>query len=148
MFSDNKNKKKRVKSESHTQHEQNKIAKDTVVTGDIQGEGVFRIEGKLIGNLKTTRKIVIGQTGVIEGDVICGDADVEGGLKGTLRVENTLNLKSTCNIEGDVSAGRLSVEPGASLNGTCTMKENDEETKAINGVKKKKKRKETEKAEA
>lgn len=145
MFSDNKNK-KGMKNDNHTQHEQNKIAKGSVVTGDIQGEGVFRIEGKLIGNLKTTRKIVIGQTGVIEGDVICGDADVEGALKGTLRVENTLNLRSTCNIEGDVFVRRLSVEPGAILNGSCTMKGTNE-TKTTNEVKKRKRR-ETERAEA
>ncbi len=111
-----------MKNGDYSQQEQNRIAQGSTITGDIVSEGVFRIEGKLKGNLKTSKKIVLGQTGLIEGDVICGDADIEGTLKGSLTVDNVLNLRSTCTIEGEVVTQRLSVEAGAHLNGTCTMK--------------------------
>jgi len=76
----------------------------------------------LKGTLKTKGKIVIGQSGVIEGEVTCANADVEGKLVGTLKVDERLTMKSTAVVEGDVVAGKLSVEPGASLDGTCSMK--------------------------
>lgn len=137
-----------MKNEDYTQQEQNKIAKGSLVTGQIEGEGVFRIEGKLKGNLKTSKKIVIGETGIIEGDVICGDADIEGILKGSLIATNSLNLKSTCSIEGDVTTRKLSVEPGANLNGTCTMKDTSSANFKDNAGKSKPEQKQDVKAKA
>lgn len=118
MFSEKK--KSNGKNQDYSK-EQNKIAKGSVLSGDIESEGSFRIEGKLEGTLKTPGKVVVGETGFIDGEVECGDADFEGKFNGTLKVKNNLILKSTCNIEGQVSTGRLSVEPGATLNGSCSM---------------------------
>lgn len=118
MFSDKQKSKKGVDYSK----EQNKIARGTVIVGNIESEGSFRIEGRLKGNLKTAGKIVVSETGIIEGEVECGDADFEGRFSGTLSVKNSLVLKSTCNMEGEITTGRLSVEPGANLNGNCTMK--------------------------
>ncbi len=118
MFSEGK----KTKGSTTNTHEQNKIAQGTKLVGDIEAEGCFRIEGTLVGNLKTPSKIVVSKTGTIEGDVVCGDADIEGSFTGTLTVKNNLNLKATCTIQGEVTTGKLSVEPGANLNGSCTMK--------------------------
>lgn len=103
-------------------NEQNKIAKGTTMTGDVVSQGCFRIDGVLKGTLKTKGKIVIGQSGVVEGEVTCADADIEGKLVGMLKVDGKLLMKATAVIEGDVVVGKLSVEPGASLEGTCSMK--------------------------
>lgn len=120
MFSDGK--KSKSKTAVDYTNEQNKISKGTTFTGDVEAEGCFRIEGVLKGNLVTKAKVVISQSGRIEGAVQCGDADIEGCVEGTLTVHKMLNLKSTCVIEGEVFTGQMSVEPGAVLNGTCTMK--------------------------
>jgi|SRR5690625_154931 len=121
MFSDRKKSRKKNKK-TDLAKEQNRISKGTVFSGDIESEGSFRIEGVLKGNLKTTGKVVLSETGKILGDLECNEADIEGVCEGSIVVSESLSLKSTCQIKGDVITGTLLVEPGADLNGTCTMR--------------------------
>jgi cytoskeletal protein CcmA (bactofilin family) len=99
----------------------NTIQNGTVIEGKVISEGSIRIDGKLIGSIVTKAKIVIGKTGVIEGDITCKDASVEGKVNGTIQVQNLLDLKSTGFIRGDINTNKLVVEPGAKFNGKCTM---------------------------
>ncbi|HLS31709.1 MAG TPA: polymer-forming cytoskeletal protein [Flavobacteriaceae bacterium] len=123
MFQGNKKLKRKAKGKSDYSKEQNRISQNSVFKGDIESEGSFRIEGTLKGNLKTTGKVVLSESGKIIGDVECSEADIEGSYEGSIVVAENLNLKASANIEGDVITGKLIVEPGANLNGTCTMKE-------------------------
>ncbi len=110
------------KEKAETNREQNRISSGTVITGDIEAKGGFRIEGTLIGNLATSGKVVISKGGFIKGDLACQNADFEGNFDGKLNVEETLSLRSSSVVDGEVNAGKLSIEPGASFNATCTMK--------------------------
>jgi cytoskeletal protein CcmA (bactofilin family) len=114
MFSD-KNKKPDFSKE------QNKIAQGTILTGDIQSDGSFRIEGEVKGNLDVKGKVVIGETGTITGEVICENADIEGTFDGKLKVKVCLTLKNTAKISGEVITDQLIVDAGASFNATCQM---------------------------
>lgn len=118
MFS-NKNK---SKSTSEVSKEQNRISAGTVITGDIQAKGGFRIEGTLKGTLKTAGKVVISKGGFINGSLNCQNADFEGKFSGKLTVAETLTLRATAVIEGEVTAGKLAIEPGATFNASCEMK--------------------------
>jgi cytoskeletal protein CcmA (bactofilin family) len=110
------------KEKTETNREQNRISAGTVITGDIEAKGGFRIEGTLIGNLTTSGKVVISKGGLIKGNLTCLNADFEGNFDGILNIEETLSLKTSAVIDGEVNAGKLSIEPGASFNATCTMK--------------------------
>lgn len=117
MFS-NSNK---VKAPSETK-EQNRISAGTVITGDIEAKGGFRIEGTLNGTLTTSGKVVISKGGFIKGTLICQNADFEGRFSGKLDVREILTLRSSAVIDGEVTAGKLAVEPGATFNATCEMR--------------------------
>jgi cytoskeletal protein CcmA (bactofilin family) len=110
------------KEKTETNREQNRISAGTVITGDIEAKGGFRIEGTLIGNLSTSGKVVISKGGLIKGNLTCLNADFEGSFDGILNIEETLSLKTSAVIDGEVNAGKLSIEPGASFNATCNMK--------------------------
>ncbi len=116
------NQKKGNMAVTETYSQQNLIAQGTTLTGDIISEGDFRIEGKIQGNLKTTGKVVIGKTGVINGTLKGAYTDIEGKFSGKLIISDTLSLKSSAWVEGEVEVGKLAVEPGATFNATCTMK--------------------------
>ena len=77
--------------------------------------------GTVIGTVTSKSKIVIGKTGVVEGDIICSDAHVEGKVVGKLEVSDLLYLSKTADIEGDIIIGKLVVEEGAKFNGTSRM---------------------------
>ena len=99
----------------------NNIGKGTVVEGNIEASGNIRIEGKIIGNLKSKSKAALGQSSVVDGNVIAQNADVEGTVRGKVEITDLLVLKSTATVHGDISTGKLVVEPGAVFNGSCKM---------------------------
>ena len=105
-----------------TTTQQNTLAKGTTITGDIISDGDFRIEGTVQGNVKTSGKVVIGRTGIINGTLKSTNADIEGKFSGKLMLSDTLSLRASAFVEGEVSVGKLAVEPGATFNATCVMK--------------------------
>lgn len=99
----------------------NTIGKGTVLEGNIETYGNIRIEGKVIGNIKSKSKIALGNSSQVEGNIIAQNADVEGEVKGRIEISEMLILKATAVVDGDIVTGKLVVEPGAVFNGTCKM---------------------------
>ena len=102
--------------------DRNIIAKNTKITGDIESDGDFRIDGTLEGTLKTKGRVILGIEGLVKGRVEAENADLEGKITGTLIVGNLLSVKSTANVSGEVVIGKLSVEPGATFNASFSIK--------------------------
>jgi len=99
----------------------NIIRKGTEITGDVTCAGDIRIDGTLKGTLNSEGKVVVGQSGIIEGEVTCKNADISGNIKANIVVKELLQLKATANISGDINTNKLSIEPGANFTGTCNM---------------------------
>jgi len=123
MFSKNKEvKKEQVQSTGGSQR--NVLAAGTLITGEIKSDGDFRVDGSIDGTIEIKGRIVVGQSGKINGTMICTNAEVEGSLSGTIQVNDLLSLKATAQIKGDVTVGKLAIEPGANFDATCSMKGN------------------------
>jgi len=75
------------------------IASGTTIRGEIESNGDIRIDGQLIGTIRSKGKVVVGQSGVVEGEMICAQAD----------------------ISGELNTGRLTIEVGAVFSGKCEM---------------------------
>jgi cytoskeletal protein CcmA (bactofilin family) len=118
MFSNNNN---NMKNSNNTSSVVNMIGNGTVITGDIKSKSDIRIDGILKGSVKTEGKLVVGSTGVVEGDVDCVSADVSGEIKAKITVSQLLSLKSTSKLNGDIITNKLSIEPGATFSGSCSM---------------------------
>lgn len=99
----------------------NKISNGTSITGDIESNGDIRLDGSLNGNLKTKGKLVIGESGKVNGEITCKNADIEGKIEGKINVAELLSLKATSRINGDIIASKLAIEPGAKFSGNCNM---------------------------
>lgn len=99
----------------------NILGPGTVVKGEISVNGDFRVDGTLNGNIQCKGKIVVGQTGKIDGEINCQSADFSGEVTATVRVAELLTLKETAKFSGDIVTGKLAIEPGAKFSGTCKM---------------------------
>lgn len=97
------------------------IGAGTIINGDISSNGDIRIDGTLIGNLSSKAKVLIGQEGVVEGDITGQQADIMGKVTGMLKIKELLQLRGKCNVNGELYAGKLEVEPTATFNGSCHM---------------------------
>ena len=99
----------------------NMIGVGTIITGDISSKGDIRIDGTLKGSVNTEGRVVLGREGMIDGDVICKDADISGTIKAKITVSQLLSLKATAKLNGDIITNKLSIEPGAAFSGSCSM---------------------------
>ena len=100
----------------------NSLVRGTVTEGNVIAESDIRVDGVIKGNLRCSAKVIIGPSGVIDGEDVCQNAVIEGKMSGILRVTELLSIKETGDVSGDVSAGKLMIASGALFNVTCKMK--------------------------
>ena len=117
MFSNNNN----MKNTTNNSSAINIVGVGTVINGDIISKSDIRIDGVLKGSVKTKGKLVVGSSGVVDGDVECENADVSGEINAKITVSQLLSLKSTSKLNGDIVTNKLSIEPGSSFSGSCSM---------------------------
>jgi len=98
-----------------------RIAEGTVLEGSVNSAISIRVDGRVKGSITCAGRVVVGKTGVIEGEIECDSADVEGTLNSTVKVKGLLELKSTAVLNGDTQVGKLKVDPGAEINGKLDM---------------------------
>ena len=99
----------------------NIITDGTIIKGDIVASGDFRLDGKLEGNIQLNGKLVVGDSGVVNGNVLCQNANVIGTVNGNLSVKELLSLHTSARVRGDILINKLSIEPGATFSGKCRM---------------------------
>ncbi len=110
-----------IKGPENTNASINLIGAGTVIEGDIRSNGDIRIDGTVHGKVISKAKVVVGSTGIVEGDVSCQNSDLSGTIKGKMNVSELLFLKSSAKIIGDIVTGKLVVEVGAAFTGSCNM---------------------------
>lgn len=96
-----------------------RISAGTVIKGEILSPNDIRIDGTFEGKVQSKGRVVIGETAVIKGDIVCDDVDLWGKVEGNIFVKDTLALKEGCVVNGNLNVRRLSVELGATFNGNC-----------------------------
>jgi cytoskeletal protein CcmA (bactofilin family) len=99
----------------------NIIGAGTIIEGEIRTDSDIRIDGKVKGTITSKAKIVVGNTGIVDGDLNGDTADISGKVFGKVEVTDLLFLKSSGYLEGDIITGKLVVEAGARFTGSCKM---------------------------
>ena len=96
-----------------------RISAGTVIKGEIVSPTDIRIDGTFEGKVQSKGRVVLGETAVVKGDIICNNIDLWGKVEGNVFVKDTLSLKAGCTMNGNLHARRLAVELGATFNGSC-----------------------------
>ncbi len=99
----------------------NIITAGTLIKGDISASGDFRLDGTLEGNIQLNGKLVVGDSGIVNGNVLCVNANIIGTVNGNLSAKELLSLNATARVKGDILINKLSIEPGAVFTGKCRM---------------------------
>ncbi|MBL7925315.1 MAG: polymer-forming cytoskeletal protein [Bacteroidia bacterium] len=127
MFNQIKNKSQETTNTAVATGTVNIISQGTVIEGEIKSTGDLRIDGTVKGSVLSKAKVVVGATGLIEGDVFAQNADISGAIKGKTTVNETTFLKNSAKVNGDIVTGKLVVEVGATFTGNCNMGANIKE---------------------
>ena len=96
-----------------------RISAGTVIKGEILSPTDIRIDGTFEGRVQSKGRVVVGESAIIKGDIVCENIDLWGKVEGNLFVKDTLSLKEGCVVDGNLHIRRLAVELGATFNGNC-----------------------------
>ncbi|HUS02529.1 MAG TPA: polymer-forming cytoskeletal protein [Chitinophagaceae bacterium] len=98
------------------------IGEGYVFTGELQGSSVIRIEGKVIGNVSVDSGVILGENGIIEGNITSKSVIIYGTVHGNIKTTQ-LEIKRTGIINGEITTDTLEIELGAKYNGTLNMQQ-------------------------
>ncbi len=99
------------------------VGEGGVFEGTIEVKGGTRIDGKFKGNIKIEGTLVVGKTGIIEGEIFAQNAVVGGRIEGKMNIAQKVEFQSGARFKGDLYCKGLIVEDGVVFDGTCTMSE-------------------------
>ena len=97
------------------------VARDMTITGDMQTEGVVKVEGRVTGTIRATSQIIVSPGAMIEGDLITNEAVVAGEVQGTIRASDRVELQASAFVRGDIYTPRISVLEGGRVSGEVNM---------------------------
>lgn len=90
------------------------------ITGELKGKAVVRIDGTITGNVQVESGIVLGEKGIIKGDIETASAIIYGTVNGNVKTQN-LEIKKTGKVNGDIKTDTIEIELGAQYNGKLEM---------------------------
>ena len=97
------------------------IASDMTVIGDLETEGVVRIEGRVKGSVRVGTQVLVAQSAVIEGDLHTEEAVIAGRVSGAIHAKERVELQGTAVVAGDILTPRISIIEGAKVTGEVKM---------------------------
>ena len=93
------------------------LARDLVFEGNISGSGELTVDGQIKGDVRAGR-LVIGDTGSVEGSIQADNVEVRGRVVGSVTGQQ-VRLLGTAYVDGDINHEQLAIEVGAYFQGRC-----------------------------
>ncbi len=111
-----------AKSEARPNRIDSLIGPGTTVEGNIRFVGGLRIEGEIKGDVNVDPSesgvLMLGNSGVINGNVRVSHLVVDGTINGNVYVSEAIELSPTARIFGDIEYGGLEMHMGATVQGS------------------------------
>lgn len=100
------------------------IGKDTVIeSGTLASQASVQVNGKVMSDIKIDASLVIGQNGLVEGNITAGFVLVAGKVVGNIEVMNQIHLTKTAVVIGDIVCQSIVIDNGAKMEGNFSMRE-------------------------
>lgn len=97
------------------------IDEGSEIEGRYTFSGTVMLNGRFKGEISSTDTLIIGDKGVINGDIRAGKVLVSGEVVGNILATERVELKRTARVFGDVEAPVVVVEEGVLFEGHCRM---------------------------
>lgn len=91
------------------------------IRGELEFKTYFRVDGRIEGKVRSQAELVVGESGVIEGELEVARCVIGGEVRGTIRSTEQVMLHATAKVWADIQTPALVMEDGAFLEGSVTM---------------------------
>ena len=98
------------------------LDRDTELTGELNFKDTLRIDGKFQGNVRTGKRLVIGETAEVNAEIDVEAVFISGRVQGKVRATERVELHPTARVDAELHTKILVVEEGAQFEGQCSMK--------------------------
>jgi cytoskeletal protein CcmA (bactofilin family) len=99
------------------------IGQEASLRGSYNSKHSIRVDGEIYGNVTSEDGVIVGDKGMIRGNLTGKSILISGKVKGNIRASQRLEIQSSAEVEGDISAPVIVIEDGAMFDGNCQMEE-------------------------
>jgi cytoskeletal protein CcmA (bactofilin family) len=107
------------------------IDEGSEIEGRYTFSGIVMLNGRFKGEISTTDTLIIGDKGVMNGDIRAGQVLISGEVVGNVSAAERVELKRTARVFGDVEAPIIVVEEGVLFEGHCRMTKANPNTEVL-----------------
>lgn len=97
------------------------VGHHSIFKGDVELEGLLRIDGDFIGSVKTSGKVLLGNQGRADCTIDARIVVIGGIFKGTIYASDKVVLLASAIVLGNIYAPRLIAEEGVILEGALMV---------------------------
>ena len=110
------------------------IGPNSIIKGDIESEGSIRIDGRIIGSIKSLGNIIISENAYVKGDIQSFNADIYGKCEGNVHVKGKINIHQNSSLMGDIIAKSFNTKEGSMFKGNCVVDPTEELVITIDSI--------------
>ncbi len=125
-------------SKDNGNNEHTVIAEGVKIEGKLFVRGATRINGLVVGDIKSENVLTIGENGKVESNIKTKDAIISGSFKGKMTASGEVEITSSGKFIGDLiqKSGHFSINKGGLFNGKCIIEDEEEVNSSMNNEKK------------
>ena len=101
------------------------IGPESNIKGELSSKGTLRIDGTLDGNISADW-VILGETGVVNGDVAATGMIIGGRIKGNIRASEMVEIRTKGEVVGEIYTAKLTIQEGAVFDGHSIMQRSRE----------------------
>jgi cytoskeletal protein CcmA (bactofilin family) len=91
------------------------------IKGQINAKGTVRIDGKIEGNVSSEESLIIGEKGVVKGNLTAKTVLISGKVSGNVFASKRIEIMPTGQLQGDIHSPRVAIADGVIFKGNCDM---------------------------
>ena len=102
----------------------NALNSDVEIKGNIKFSGELSFDGKLDGEIQTDGTLALGDSAIINGNIVAQSVVVRGKVNGNINAREKIEIKSKAELFGDIRATKLVIEEGVTFVGKTEVNPN------------------------
>jgi cytoskeletal protein CcmA (bactofilin family) len=99
--------------------------------GTLHLAGIFRLDGKMKGNILSEQSLILGENAQVEGQIEGNHVAIAGRFDGVIFAKGRVEIQAKGVVTGEIHAPCLVIEPGGIFDGQCHMLASSEATKPL-----------------
>ena len=93
----------------------------TELQGELRFRDTFRIDGRLKGRIVSDNTLIVGESGRVDAEIVCGVVSIRGTVSGSVHGRERIELLAGSRVQATLVSPSLVIEEGAFFQGQCDM---------------------------